>query len=130
MEMPGGEYYIGDPCYVIDESLWSKFCTMIDDCDDGAVFEFEGHQVFVCSTNYGDGTYKDQMQRQYPVDAGIIGAIPIALISPAKVEYIQGNWEGDFGHRYTNPDKFIVSADSGRHREHKNINIGAVRIKT
>lgn len=81
--LPAGDYYMGDPCYVIAEELWDKFCDAYQAVDDG-VFEFEGHKVFVCSTQYGDGSYYDNLGKEYGVDAGIIGLIPVALCVKAK----------------------------------------------
>lgn len=120
--MPAGEYYIGDPCYVIDNDLWDEFCdaTFAMKKDYG-VFEFKGYKCFVSSTNYGDGTYTDQMHRKYPVDAGIIGAIPIGLV---KKDF------KNLGHTFKSEYEFGVSADEGRWLEEKNIYIGSVVITT
>lgn len=125
--LPAGKYYIGDPCYVIDERLWSDFCnvTMRGDEDiamNGCIIDFQGHKCFVCATNSGDGTYTDQMQREYDVDSGLIGAIPMALV-------IRKGWE-TCGHTFITPDEFSVGADKGRWRDLKCIYISAVRICT
>ena len=76
-KLPEGLYFIGDPCYVVKDELWSEYCDESPDLDEGGVFEFHGAQVFVSSTQYGDGTYYDQESGVYPVDAGVIGATPL-----------------------------------------------------
>lgn len=80
---PAGTYYIGDPCYAFDES-WGKIL------DDNNFFEKHDQQIngvaVLCgSTAYGDGTYKDQFGNEYPVDAGLIGILPVELLDIDKV---------------------------------------------
>ena len=84
--LPAGEYYMGDPCYVIDEDLWDKFCDVYFQGE--GVFEFEGHQVFAVSTAYGDGSYTDNLGNEYGVDAGMIGLIPLALCVREKKDLV------------------------------------------
>lgn len=123
--MAAGDYYIGDPCYAIDENLWQQFCDMILDDDilkNGCIIEFQGHKCFVCATNWGDGAYYDQLGREFGVDAGILGAIP-------KVLCVRERWQ-ELGHTFVTTEDFSVGADKGRHIEEKSIYFGAVRVKT
>jgi hypothetical protein len=92
--LPAGKYYLGDPCYVIADELWSKFCDALDEADplNGVIFKFEKHQVFVSCTNYGDGRRCfDNLGNEYGSIAGIIGLIPIALCEKAKMVEVKQN---------------------------------------
>jgi len=78
--LPAGEYYIGDPCYVIDDTKWMDFLDPYWDLKgNGGKFEFEGHEVCVFQTQWGDGCYPCSDGSSLGVDAGLIGAIPLAL---------------------------------------------------
>ena len=63
--LPAGEYYIGDPCYVIDDNKWMAFVDAFREEGEGGMFEFEGHGCTAFYTRWGDGL--------------LIGIIPIAL---------------------------------------------------
>lgn len=77
--VPAGKYFLGDPCYAVPNRLWdallgsSKFFAH-------PVGEVEGHKVLAFNTAYGDGVYEDQFQNEFPVDAGLIGLVPEALV--------------------------------------------------
>ena len=77
-KLPAGKYYIGDPCYVIDD--WDQFCNRWFSEDPG-IFDFDGYDVCVFNTQYGDGLYPTDDGSMLPVDAGIIGAIPVVLMT-------------------------------------------------
>jgi hypothetical protein len=74
---PAGEYYIGDLCYVLSDEIYDK------------VFGGEGYEpglytqkgtnnfFLVDGTAYGDGMYFSSDQREFGVDAGIIGITPV-----------------------------------------------------
>lgn len=79
MKLPAGKYYIGDPCYVFDES-WDRLLESTNYLQNKGPVDFDGYTLFAYSTAYGDGTYTDQHGNEYPVDAGLLGAIPIELI--------------------------------------------------
>jgi hypothetical protein len=70
-----GKYYIGDLCYIFGES-WSDISGRCDDC----AFLFDKKQVFIAGTAYGDGAYKDNHDREYFVDSGTIGIVPVSLL--------------------------------------------------
>jgi hypothetical protein len=79
-----GTYYIGDPCYVINDRLWSEWCDILFSDKDynsnytqGRTFEFKGHKVATGGTKWGDGSYGDG----FSVDSGSIGIVPEALIT-------------------------------------------------
>ncbi len=80
--LPPGEYWVGDPCYVIDNGEWPAFSKSIDRHSGHS--QYLGRHSAVFNTAYGDGTYPDGDGRQYPVDTGQIGAIPRALATKNK----------------------------------------------
>jgi len=93
--LPAGQYYVGDPCYVIADEKWSDFLdawdTQLGRDHDGhrisGIFEFEGHQVFAGYTAHGDGTFD-----HFPVDSGTIGVVPISLVSKRNISE-EGLWD-------------------------------------
>lgn len=79
-KLPPGKYYIGDPCYVIDD--WDSFCSVwFSQPDNVGVFDFDGHDICVFYTQHGDGCYECSDGSMLSVDAGLIGAIPAALMT-------------------------------------------------
>lgn len=131
-DLPPGNYYLGDPCYVIADELWDEFCDKLSSptednlCTDGIIFEFRGHKVFVSSTNCGDGCYRDNLKNSYSVDAGIIGLIPIELC----VKRTADQWS-DLGARYEAYDSPITCrVTRGRWIDKKKIYIGSRVITT
>lgn len=94
--LPAGRYYIGDLCYVIGRNdkrddwmdfLTQSFFPLTEQkyaapnavLYAGGPVEYKGHAGFCAYTAYGDGRYYDGLY-EYPVDAGIIGAIPVDAI--------------------------------------------------
>lgn len=76
--LKAGTYYIGDPCYIFNET-WSQILKETNYLTDLDVKIFE-HEYFCSDTEHGDGEYKDQFNYKYLVDAGCIGCIPIELL--------------------------------------------------
>ena len=79
--MRPGTYLVGDLCYVMHPQ-WKEVCGLMFACDDNRVLHGEfnlanGVRFAVHSTAYGDGTYYDEQDRAYPVDAGLIGCIRV-----------------------------------------------------
>lgn len=81
--LPAGKYYIGDPCYTIDNDKWMELLELFRDAGErGGIFEFEGHPCAAFYTRWGDGQYQIQPTGDFlPVDAGMIGMIPAALVT-------------------------------------------------
>lgn len=73
--IPPGTYYLGDPYYVFDQNWYNALRTIYGDQPDPL-----GYQLIAFGTAYGDGTYFDQHAHSYPVDAGLIGLVPVQLI--------------------------------------------------
>jgi hypothetical protein len=83
--LPAGTYYIGDPCYVIPDDDWMDYLDSWPvhpnphiGWKDGAA-RYKGKTCWHAGTAYGDGTYEDQYEHTYGVDAGLIGIVPIDL---------------------------------------------------
>jgi hypothetical protein len=77
--MEPGTYYIGDLCYVLNDS-WDEFCAITIDgeqCLNGGFRFADGREFVSFMTIYGDGTYRDKEGFKYPVDAGLIGCIRV-----------------------------------------------------
>jgi hypothetical protein len=91
--MKSGTYYIGDLCYVLHDR-WDEFCKLT--CSGNRVLdgEFnlrEGTRFATFTTRWGDGTYQDQDDHDYPVDAGLIGCIAVDDIAESERENIAGS---------------------------------------
>lgn len=75
--LPPGRYWFGDLCYVLDETYRDVF---------GGQGYSEGHyckggqHFLVAGTAWGDGTYHDNEDNEYCVDAGILGIVSADLI--------------------------------------------------
>ena len=99
-----GEYWVGDPCYVLPDEvyfgIWDKQYKFNDgtiDCGNGLSFQVHG-------TAWGDGEYKGSNGFVYGVDAGVLAIVPMELAtkeigltlgtrhksSTAKLEYKDG----------------------------------------
>lgn len=102
-----GKYFIGDPCYVIDDEKWDSFLekslyfNLFEDEDamknhgnyrsqdeQGGIFEFEEYEYSAFSTAFGDGNYNSNGYGFFPVDSGSLGAIPIELCHLSEEEII------------------------------------------
>lgn len=103
-----GTYYIGDPCYVLSDKNFEELCLHQDKL--GYPIEIEGEVVYFDRTAHGDGVYRDNKRRIYPVDTGTIAIIPISLVDAEK---LLSNFQ------YFSPvikkfkDDFTVDSDDG-----------------
>ena len=77
----GNGFYIGDICYVLGNDDYYRFWGKQKRFAEGA-FEVpgKGYAFAVGFTAYGDGVYADEEGREYPVDAGVIGIVPLELV--------------------------------------------------
>lgn len=89
VSVPAGRYFLGDPCYTVPNNLWG---TLLQSCDffDQPIGEVNGHKVLAFPTAQGDGLYEDQNGHEYPVDAGLIGLVPEALVDMEKLSKYRG----------------------------------------
>ena len=79
VEMPAGEYYVGDPCYVLSSEsndIWLAQTIRPPGVEHGAVFHLKERKCVAFRTLVGDGVYPGNDGFEYGVDSGCIGAIP------------------------------------------------------
>lgn len=92
MKFQPGTYYIGDLCYAIQGDSWHSILNKTGHfTSDNQTFK--GHQIFAGNTAYGDGTYYDQFGNKYPVDAGLIGIMPLKICDfGVGIKYENEEW--------------------------------------
>lgn len=89
---PAGSYYIGDLCYVLSDEIYDTVFRDVGGYDPGLYQKKNSTDFFlVDGTAYGDGLYKSTDLKSFAVDAGIIGIVPMSLVSQ----------KGAGGHFYT-----------------------------
>jgi len=118
MKLAAGEYYIGDPCYILDEDQYDTLLCeteffMQGSVDRGGVmFDKASRKYFsVFSTKYGDGVYRGNNGFSYGVDAGCIACIPVEMVSEPRydTDVTAVQFDHDFEVRYE--DGLIVFGD-------------------
>lgn len=92
--LPPGRYCIGDPCYVISDKDWDSLLKQTNFFSTDGLVEFKGHKMAVYSTAWGDGCFPgfscaDESHHTFGVDAGLLGAVPEALIDDEARGYIE-----------------------------------------
>ncbi|HEY6965879.1 MAG TPA: hypothetical protein VI229_00295 [Burkholderiales bacterium] len=86
VRVPAGEYFLGDPCYFFTHDDWSKVLETCDTFNSPVGRAPNGDSVLGFGTKYGDGTYRDNEGREYGVDAGMLGLIPVGAITRERGE--------------------------------------------
>ena len=83
VEVPAGKYILGDPCYAVPDSEWME---LLESCDyfENPIGKITRHDksyyhIVAFSTRWGDGCYRGTDGNSYPVDAGLIGLVPLAV---------------------------------------------------
>jgi len=86
VEVPAGRYILGDPCYAVPEDKWME---LLESCNyfENPIGTFsqytrgDTHNYYIVafSTRWGDGSYRGTDGNVYPVDAGLIGLVPLCL---------------------------------------------------
>lgn len=107
--MPAGKYYIGDLCYVMHD-VWDEFCDITisgNECLEGVFALQNGVKFATYSTAWGDGCYRDNYGREYPVDAGLIGCIRVEDIDETEIGNISSGNVVEFR------DEFAVYSRDG-----------------
>lgn len=80
MTMPAGTYYVGDLCYVMNNSEWDEICKMLASGYDLVEGEFtlsDGRKFAMYGTAYGDGSCLCTNGDDLGVDSGSIGCIKL-----------------------------------------------------
>lgn len=74
-------FYLGDICYVLSQRVYYGTWGDCGGFKDGIFKDEEtGYSFAVAGTAYGDGCYCDNRGGNYPVDAGVIGIVPLELV--------------------------------------------------
>ena len=110
--LPAGTYYIGDPCYVFEDRwgdflgsvrspLTDRFVGLAGIVPEGRPPADSMEDLFravVFSTKHGDGFYRSTHESVYPVDAGLLGAVPVDMPdgSPEPGEVTVETFDEDF----------------------------------
>lgn len=82
--LPAGEYFIGDPCYIIRD--WDKAIEVSNCFDKEGLHNIDSKIFCGIGTEYGDGTYLDNHGHEYSVDSGLIGATSIKFLEDDRKE--------------------------------------------
>jgi len=83
VEIPAGEYWLGDPCYTVPDDMWMPWLEAADYKNQGDVLVAQvpgtSFHVLGFGTKWGDGVYQGTDGENYGVDAGLIGLVPVGL---------------------------------------------------
>lgn len=89
--MPAGTYLVGDPCYAVPDHRWMEWLEAADyETQDVLLAELDGHPTLGIGTAHGDGTYEGDDGNEYPVDAGLIGVVPVEIADYSDDKYPRG----------------------------------------
>ena len=108
--VPKGTYVIGDPCYAVPDKNWDSllqscnfFNYPIGYVNDGKLL----HPVMAFGTKWGDGSYHGTDGNVYPVDAGLIGLVPVEIVEELA------DHDGDYDGVIVKFDKDTLCVDDG-----------------
>lgn len=121
-------FYIGDVCYALKEEIYEGVWGRQNGYKDGCFADPEsGFQFAVAGTEHGDGCYTDNYGAAYPVDAGVIGLVPLELVKKSAIEDPDGtiswtpgtaHFEAIDGHfEITLPDGLVHVIETGWEQE-------------
>jgi hypothetical protein len=89
--VPAGQYVLGDPCYAVPYEDWDDLLASCNYFQNpiGLITKDFTKKFFVLgfSTRWGDGCYAGSDGKEYPVDAGLIGLVPIELVEDLSEHY-------------------------------------------
>lgn len=111
MKLNKGLYYVGDPCYIFNES-WDKVLNETDFFENTNTLLF-GEKFIGGGTAHGDGSYFDNFGREYFVDAGLLSCLPISLLEIDNVYTVDQVKEREGFHIIEFTEDFEVYCDSG-----------------
>ena len=78
---PTWNFYVGDPCYVIDDERWHEFCAQLSwnpGSSSNVEWEVDGetYDIEVWHSPGGDGVWRFRDMGECGVDAGILAIVP------------------------------------------------------
>lgn len=81
--IPPGTYYLGDPCYTVNNDAWLPLLNTCNYFMTNPVGTLpDGNKVYSFGTKHGDGSYESRYGDSYngflfSVDSGMIGLVPV-----------------------------------------------------
>jgi hypothetical protein len=82
--VPKGIYVIGDPCSAVPNDDWDDLLASCNYFQSPIGYVRRGFtdKVFVLAfgTKWGDGCYAGSDGHEYPVDAGLLGLVPVEIV--------------------------------------------------
>ena len=78
-------WYVGDPCYAINNDTWQDFCDILSKYNnnafegDGVQFGWEGHRVYVYNSGLGGDGSITLGEHRLGVDAGLLSVLPLEV---------------------------------------------------
>ena len=91
--LDAGDYWLGDPCYVIKDEDWIPW---LEECDFTTETNLVGnipgteHEAVGFATSFGDGVYpysvNGEQVFELGVDAGMIGFVPVEYAPKPRLE--------------------------------------------
>ncbi len=81
--IPKGQYFIGDPCHVFSDDVWSKI--LRQNTHNDIVFKIDDKKFVMCDIG-GDGDIQDSTSHVYSIDSGSLGIVPLDVLDLALLE--------------------------------------------
>lgn len=78
-------WYVGDPCYAINDDTWSDFCDILSKHSNDALeregieFDWEEHRVYVYNSGLGGDGSINLGEHRLCVDAGLLSVLPLEV---------------------------------------------------
>lgn len=117
--LPKGEYFIGDPTYVLKEEYWHYLNVE----KERGVFQDPNGIIFgKFRTLMGDGIFADDEGGEYGVDSGCIAVLPTSVCDEEKIERA-------YGEVYEMMAPFVAEWEP-EDGEEGDIRVGNIRIHT
>lgn len=116
--LPAGDYYMGDPCYVLGP-IWDDVCAAMfqgtNSGHDGVYRLGDLGLAAIAGTAHGDGVYISNDGSEFGVDAGCLSVVSfeaVALVNNIHLSEVEGFIE-NFGAAYNFEDDFYCDVQGG-----------------
>ena len=73
--LPAGEYFIGDVCYFLQDTIYEKIWDKVYSCNEGCFVKKDGAGFGTCNVESGNGVYHGSNKFRYEVDNFNIGIV-------------------------------------------------------
>ena len=121
--VPAGIYVIGDPCYAVPDKDWDALLQSCNYFESPIGYVKDGVQKFpvlAFGTKWGDGYYLGTDGNNYPVDAGMIGLVPVEIVEALA------DHDGDYDGVIVKFDRDTLCVDDGSGK----LTFGHITIET